>query len=68
MSTKYRVKSTQNYFFFISKAYEGLSYQVQAKFKGFPFWVSVTRKFNKLEDAEKYIQLIQKEYSNELVK
>lgn len=61
MSIKYRVKSTQDYILFISKACEGLSYQVQAKFKGFPFWISVTRKFNKLEDAEKYIELIKKE-------
>ncbi len=54
---KYRIKSSPAF----NNAYSP-EYKVQVKFKYIPVWLPCTFKFHDLAQAEKYIELIKKEF------
>ena len=53
---KYRIKVKKQ---FVMTSY--VKYQVQAKYKYFPFWIGVSNSFSSLSQAEEYIELMLKE-------
>jgi len=55
---KYRIK-VKKHFFHVDYA----QFQVQAKYKYLPFWINVSSRFNKSEQAEDYITRMIKEIS-----
>ena len=59
---KYRIKSKQFFSLWVSSNCENSVYVVQCKYKYLPFWINVTRGFNKLTQAEEHIRLKLKEY------
>ncbi len=60
---KYRIKASQFFSFFgLSSEYQNSVYRVQIKYKYFPFWITITRRFNHLAQAEEHINLKLKEY------
>lgn len=60
---KYRIKSKQFFFAFISSKYEKTVYQVQVKYPYVPFWITITRRFNSFNQAEEHIKLKLKVYN-----
>lgn len=63
MLVKYRVKASQFFAFGVSSNAEDSVYRVQVKYKWLPIWITITRRFNKLSQAEEHIQLKLKEWS-----
>lgn len=48
----------------LSSHAESSKYIVQVRYKYIPFWISITRSFNELKQAEEHIILKLKEYNN----
>lgn len=59
---KYRIKSRQFFNFGLFSDYCESVYIVQCKYKYLPFWISISRRFNKLNQAEEHIKLKLKEF------
>ena len=61
---KYRIKATRKSWDWAEETF----YAVLVKYSWFPFWIQVTKRFEKLSQAEEYITLITKEYDYPPVK